>query len=192
LNIEQTKYRNLSFFGDYKKSDYLPNPTNGFMIRIKSGWIFKETPGKNKIIPVTEFDGASYLPLLNRIVFSFSAHYREISDSKTPVYEQYKIGGFHSVRGYQEDYNNGWRIGWINAELRYLMTRDSRVFLLFDNGGFQKQTGNFKTDLFGTGIGLSILTKVGIISTSYALAYTGKHISTFNQGMLHIGLEGSF
>ncbi len=192
LGIKRTVYRNVSFFWEYKKSDYPPNPTNGYIFKIKSGWIFKDTAETNKTTPVTEFDGVSFIPLKKNFVVSLGIYYREISDAKAEIYEQYKLGGFHSLRGYPEDAFSSWRLGWINAELRYLLTKDSRVYLLLDNGYLQLKKTQAKNDLWGTGIGLSFKSRVGVMSISYAFPVSAKQPISLSDGMLHLGINSEF
>jgi len=192
VGVVKTTYRNVSLFWEYKKTDYAPNPTSGNMFKIKSGWLFSKTQEQNKTTPINELDYHTYLPLAHKFVFAFSGHYREISDSKVKDYEQYKLGGFNSIRGYNEAAFSSWRLGWINTELRYLLSRDSRVYLLVDDGFLQQESDKIKTDLWGVGVGFSLQTKLGVMSINYALSITNKQLSNLNAGLLHIGLDSSF
>lgn len=192
INISKTQYRNVSFFWEYKKMDYVPNPSSGYTFKVKSGWLFSETSGENKTTPVNEIDAISYTPVKKRLVLAFGMHFREISDRNAEFYEQYKMGGFHSIRGYNEDEFSSWRLGWINTELRYLTSKDSRVYILLDDGFLQIGNQRVNTDLWGTGLGLSIKTKIGVMSISYALSIKGKRLSALDGGMLHLGIDSSF
>lgn len=192
VEYEKTRYVNASLFWDYDKTDYPPNPTGGSRVKIKSGWLFKQSDTASKTIPVNEFDASSYFPLKNRLVLAVGLHFREISDKNARVYEQYKMGGFNSLRGYNEDAFSSWRLGWINSELRYLMTRDSRIFVLFDSGFLQTSPQTVKTDISGIGFGISNRTRIGIISVSYALSISDNRLADWDSGMLHMGLASSF
>jgi outer membrane protein assembly factor BamA len=192
LSLKKTDYRNASLFWEYNKSDYAPNPTAGNMFKIKSGFVFSSASDTTKTIPINEIDGFVFIPLKQRFVLAVGIHYREISDSNAKVYEQYKLGGFHSIRGYNEDAFSSWRLGWINMELRYLMSKDSRIYFLLDDGFLQLDKSEVKTDLWGTGIGCSFKTKLGVMSVSYALSITDKRLAGLNEGLLHIGLDSSF
>lgn len=190
--IIDTRYYNVSLFGEYSKTDYDPNPSIGSQARIKSGWILSNAENESKTIPINEIDVVTYLPVMRKFVYSLGLHFREISNHNAKLYEQYKMGGFNSLRGYNEEAFSSWRLGWANSELRYLMTRNSRVFLLFDVGVLQLSQSRIKTDLIGTGIGLSLKTRIGIMSVSYALAISNERISDIKSGMLHMGLVSSF
>ncbi len=190
--VIDTRYFNAALFWEYSKTDYDLNPSTGNQIRIKSGWIFTKTSDDNETTPIAEIDVMNYLPVSSKLVYSFGLHYREISDHNARLYEQYKMGGFKSLRGYNEEAFSSWRLGWINNEIRYLMTRDSRMYLLFDMGLLQLNPDKAKTDLIGTGIGLSLKTRIGLMSVSYALSASNKQISKLNSGMIHMGLVSSF
>lgn len=188
----KTKYQSPALIWKFDKTDFNPNPSKGNQIRIKSGWLFKQAGNKKSSIPVNEIDAVTYIPAIGRIVCSVGLHFREISDHTVKPYEQYKLGGFNSLRGYNEETFSSWRIGWINSEIRYLLTRDSRLFFLLDNGFLQVEDSKLKTDLMGLGTGISFRTRVGMISISYALSITEGRLADINSGMLHMGIASSF
>jgi outer membrane protein assembly factor BamA len=190
--IDQTSYNRLGLLYDYTKIDYTPNPTQGYRFQAKTGWMFSRTESKSKTVPTFELDYSNYLTLRPKVVNAISLHYREISDANAQNHEQYKMGGFNSLRGYNEDVFSSYRLGWINWELRYLLERDSRFFLLLDYGVFQEADKSLKSDIWGGGMGFALKTKVGVLGISYALAYIDNQLKDINSGMLHIGLESSF
>lgn len=189
--ILQTDYKYISTFWDFSKLDYPSNPRTGYAFLIKYGWVRSVTEAEAKTVPNMELDLSYYMPLSQNWVIAMSAHGRQISDQQAKVYEQYKMGGFRSLRGYNEDEFSSWRLGWVNSELRYLLTIDSRLFVLLDSGVLQVPDSVVKTDLFALGGGISFSTKVGVFSLSYALRYTDKRLSGIGSGMIHIGLDSS-
>ena len=188
----KTHYYNGSLFWEYARTDYAPNPTTGSQIKIRTGLTLNQTPEKSKSVPINEVDAVAYIPVAKRIVFALGLHFREISDKNARLYEQYKLGGFSTLRGYNEEAFSSWRIGWANSELRYLMSRDSRVFLLFDNGLLQTAPDKIRTDLLGIGAGISVQSRVGVISVSYALSIISGKLEAPGNGMLHVGLVSAF
>jgi outer membrane protein assembly factor BamA len=190
--VKKSTYYSVAAIWEYNGADYLPNPTRGNKFKLKGGWLFKQAEEDNKSLPLTEIDATFWLPINPRVIYSLAPHYREISDQVATEHEQYKLGGFNSLRGYIEDSFSGWRIGWLNNEIGYLMTRDSRIFMLFDYGVHQTGGQNISQGLMGTGIGLSVQTKLGIISISYALAIAEGHLARVNSGILHMGLASTF
>jgi len=190
--VEITTNYGIGLLFDYSKTDYFPNPTIGNKLKLKSGILFRQENNDNKIILVTEIDVIRYIPLFYSFVSSLELHYREISNADAKEFEQYKMGGFNSVRGYYEDTFNSWRLGWINSEIRCLMTKDSRIYIFLDYGIVQMSKERTKSDIWGSGIGFAIKTRAGILSISYALNYTNRKLSSFENGMLHMGVENSF
>ena len=188
----RTNYYTGSLFWEYSKTDYEPNPSSGSRLRIKYGLKLSDSAQRTKTVPLTELDAATYIPLSSRLVLAPALHFRELSDKNARPYEQYKLGGFSSLRGYIEDQFSSWRIGWANSELRYLMSRDSRLFLLFDNGFLQESPDKIKADLMAVGAGISVQTRVGQISVSYALSIINGRVTEPSSGLLHMGLASSF
>jgi len=188
----KTRYYNGSLFWEYTKTDYAPNPTTGSSFKVKSGFLLNQTNEKTKTVPVNEVDAIAYFPLAQRLVFALGLHFRELSDKNAKPYEQYKLGGFSTLRGYNEETFSSWRIGWANSELRYIMSRNSRLFLLFDNAIFQTPEDKLRSDLLGFGLGISVQSRVGLISVSYALSMINGELANPGSGLLHVGLVSSF
>lgn len=190
-DVTKSKYYDLSGFWEYDAADYSPNPTKGSKIRLQAGWHYRDNDNGEKTIPVTEIDTAFWFTLAKRFVYSPALHYREISDREAADYEQYKLGGFGTVRGYLEDTFSGWRTGWINNEFNYLLSRDSRLFTFLDYGVWQSGKEDLSKPIMGTGAGIAVKTRVGIISISYALSISEGRIAGLSSGMLHMGLISS-
>lgn len=191
-DIIKSDYYSVGAFWEYSRSDDAPGPLLGDKLRIKTGWLAKHTAEGTEHVPITEVDAMTYKMLTPRIAVSLGAHYREKSDRKLKIYEQYKLGGFSTLRGFLEDNFSSWRTGWINTEMSYLLTSDSRLFLLLDNGMFQSAEDKIKADLFATGLGINVGTRLGVISLTYALAIGKDYFKGLGNGLLHMGLASSF
>ena len=192
LDYERTSYLKGGLFWRYMKNNRELSPTLNHQLNLRTGLTYRKTGRAKKYIPVTEVDAATYYALTGRLVYSIGGHYREISDKQAKLYEQYKLGGYSSLRGYNEEVFSGWRTGWINSELGYLLTGDSRIYLLLDNGMVQTAPDPLKWDLMATGIGLSLQTRVGIINFSYALPIEGEGLPKLSSGLIHLGLNSGF
>ncbi len=190
LDNRKTNYLNTSFFWDYNRTDSPLNPSRGQRLRIEAGWLKRSTG--SRYIPVTEIDAGTYLPLYKQLVLALGAHYREIADPQAKNYEQYKLGGFASLRGFREESFSSWRLAWLNTEVGFLLNRESRFFLLLDNGLIANGKDDYTYDLMGVGMGLSVGTRLGIISLSFALPVQGGNLADLNSGLLHLGLASSF
>lgn len=190
--IVRSDYYSAGAFWEYYRSENTPGPLLGDKLRIKTGWLAKRTKDKTNHIPITELDAMTYKMLTPVVAVSWGLHYREKTDRNLRNYEQYKLGGYATLRGFLEDNFSSWRIGWINTELSYLMSSRSRLYMLLDNGMFQTPEDKVKADLFAGGLGISVGTKLGIISITYALPIGKDHFRGLGNGLLHMGLASSF
>ena len=189
---ETVRYQRVEAFWNYQQLDYSPNPSQGYAASLKYGLQNKSSGSCQKTKPVSEFDVETFIPLHKRITGALALHGRQILDRHATVYEQYKMGGFQSLRGYYEDEFASWRLGWLNTELRYLLSRDTRVYLLLDEGVFASSDNDYKYDLWAVGLGISIRTKIGIMRINYALPYRDKRFANMGSGLIHLGLDSYF
>ncbi len=137
----------------------------------------------------TEAGAKGYLPVSNHFVGFLGVEIRNLENKKAELWQQYKMGGYGTLRGYYEDEFNSFRLGWINYELRYRLNPESRIYLFFDQGFIGKENNKLKTDIFGSGFGIKINTRLGLLGLEYALGYRDKHLSDLGSGMIHLGLD---
>lgn len=104
-------------------------------------------------------------------------------------YEYYPLGGFKSIRGYREDEYSSWRLAWLNIELRYAFQPRMAGYLFYDQGLLLQKDERYKADLFALGGGISIHTRLGILSIGYGLPYRDKSFSSLALGAVHLGLD---
>lgn len=112
--------------------------------------------------------------------------YQGPNRDQIPYYDQFPLGGTYSLRGYEEQQFRGTSIAWTNFELRYRLSRRSRVFLFFDAGQYQPDA--WDKPLTGYGLGVRLEAKIGLIGLDYGL---GEDDSLTN-GKLHFSLENEF
>jgi len=117
---------------------------------------------------------------------------RNLENKNATSWQLYNMGGYNSLRGYREDEFSSYRLGWTNYELRYRLSPDSRVYLLFDQGFLGLDENRLKYDIFGLGAGIKVKTRLGILGIEYALGYRDKRFSSLGLGMIHAGLDIAF
>lgn len=188
--IESSNSRSVGGFWAYRQSDHRTNPSRGLELgaryRVYPRGSFK------KLDNALELDGETYIPTGKRWVAALGAHYRSLRHSDPEDYMLYTMGGYQSLRGYREDEFRSQNLGWTNLELRYRLSRDSRVFIFFDQGILSSVNKKLKTDIFALGTGLKLGTRLGILSLEYALGYNGNSLNPIGLGMIHAGLDTSF
>ncbi|MBX7153253.1 BamA/TamA family outer membrane protein [bacterium] len=144
-------------------------------------------------------DVETYWPLTRKLVLFNGTHgyVYKTPQSVVPYSEQFLFGGLHDLRGYTEDFFNGTRIGWNNFELRWLTSRQSRIFVFWDAGYYYRkeyapgdQTRVITEDGWpiGYGFGIRFQTRLGLFALDYGL---GKGDS-FNNGKVHFGIATEF
>ncbi len=103
--------------------------------------------------------------------------------------ESYRLGGFRTLKGFDEESLNATAYLLWNIEQRYLLDADSWIYL-FANGGWLQQNwvGNNTSDRpFGFGAGITFQNKNGIFNLAYALGTNTTQALQFRNTKVHLG-----
>lgn len=107
--------------------------------------------------------------------------------------ELFQIGGYKLMRGFDEEsqFVSQYAIG--TAEFRYRLNLNS-FFFVFADGGWGKHLLETKTNrtYIGTGLGLSLETKAGIINLAGAVGKRDDTQFNFRQLKIHVGFSSYF
>lgn len=139
-----------------------------------------------------EADTGNYLRLTNRWVLALGIHLKSFDKRSSEAYNQFSMGGYKSLRGYREDAFRSWRLAWLNAELRYRLGAESRLYAFFDQAAIINSAEELQTDLFAIGLGIKLRSRIGILSLEYALGNRDKGLWDFGLGVIHLGLDAAF
>lgn len=184
--ISKSNANSVGAFWDYTKVEGGYNPVRGFqfnlLYRYKNG-------ADDKLHAAMEAGTKWYLPLGKRFVAHAGVQIRNLDNPQATAWEQYKMGGYGSLRGYHEDEFSSYRVGWTSYELRYRLNPDSRIYAFFDQGFLGKADNKLKTDIYGLGGGIKLKTRLGIMGLEYGLGYRDKRFSRVGLGMIHAGLD---
>ncbi|MDD4309814.1 MAG: POTRA domain-containing protein [Candidatus Cloacimonetes bacterium] len=188
--IEGVNSVSYGVFWNYSHVDGRVNPAKGYELSLS----YRLTSGTDdgKLRGATEAGTKTYIPITNRFVGFWGLEIRNLENSKAADWQQYKMGGYGSLRGYREDEFSSFRLAWTNYEIRYRMSPDSRMYIFFDQGFKAIDNNSIKTDLFGVGAGIKLNTKLGILGIEYGLGYRDKRFSRIGLGMVHAGLDLAF
>lgn len=110
--------------------------------------------------------------------------------------EQFRLGGYTLMRGFQEESILTSSYAVATAEIRFLFSGISNIHLFFDygiveNDGLEEIQDSFLMP-YSPGVGLSIQTKAGILRFDYALGqYYGQGFDLQN-GLIHLGIQSIF
>ncbi len=182
------------------------NPRKGLFYQADIGYGLKRNYSTSSFTPEKEkasskqisLDLSHFLPTLRKQTFSVSLHLKALNtDEKSiPISDQFRLGGINSIRGYREQEFAGTRIAWANLEYRFLLNRNSRIFLFTDLGycernspaGSAGQFGKISGEKLGYGFGLRIDSKAGLLGIDYGLGEG----DSFSQGKVHFGITNRF
>ena len=184
--ITSTQATGASAFWNLSRLEGGMNPRKGMGFNVRYGLV--NNRGEGNAYNTAELGVFGCLPVLRRWVGYANVQARNINNPAAEAWQQYKLGGYGSLRGYHEDEFSSYRLGWTNYELRYLMSAESRVYLFCDQGFIARDEHSLNSDLFGIGGGLKVKTRLGILGLEYALGYRDKRFARIGLGMIHAGL----
>lgn len=197
----------FSLEGEWTRYDYRRNPLRGFSVQASLN------AGVRRIRPISELPDSLYAGIPRRslqllaslrlekyIRLARRLTLRCLSQSAyqyNPALfynELLRIGGFATLRGFDEEsiYTSGY--SYASAELRFLYERNSNVFV-FLNGGFVEQKLRSSYDGFwayGFGAGVNFSTKIGVLNLTYALGSRDGAPIQFRNSKIHVGFAGYF
>lgn len=190
--IDRSSNSKTGVFWHYENVDYPPNPTRGTELDLQYRWIWTDDPGVKNVRNALELNAWFYIPISRRLVGAQGTHLRDLNDSNAREYELWTMGGHHSLRGFDEDSFKSWRLGWMNWELRYRITPESRVYLFIDNGIYALDRESYQTGLIGVGLGITMSSRIGMVSVVYGLGAQDGHVPSPGNGFVHLGLDTYF
>jgi outer membrane protein assembly factor BamA len=186
--IEQTSYQKIGAFWQFSSLDYYQNPTKGIEFNLRYYYIFNKFENSNISKQAVKISWIYNKKIFNRIVFNTGFNANLIENKELNELEYFHLGGSKNLRGFTEDQFSGYRTGWINTELRYLLSRTSRFFVFTDYGYVESQISK-QNKLFGFGFGFRLQTKLGLLGLDYGFSYNGTELRNPLDGIIHFGLE---
>ena len=177
----------------YRRINYLPNPSKGFSLYIETSignrTIKKENTALEKsYVYKSIFQYESYIPITKRNIIKVGVNFESYTSSTIFQNERYRFGGINSLRGFNEEELFASTKMISSLEYRFLLDKNSTVFVFYDQGIYEDNTLNYKIDSpFGVGSGISFGSKIGIFSVSYALGKQENNPLEFRNGKIHFG-----
>ena len=177
----------------YKRINYLPNPSKGFSLYIETSignrTIKKENTALEKsYVYKSIFQYVSYIPITKRNIIKVGVNFESYTSSSIFQNERYRFGGLNSLRGFNEEELFASTKLISSLEYRFLLDKNSNVFVFYDQGIYEDNTLTYKIDNpFGVGAGISFGSRIGIFSISYALGKQENNPLEFRNGKIHFG-----
>lgn len=106
--------------------------------------------------------------------------------------ELYRIGGFNSIRGFNEESLLASTYGISSLEYRFMPNEGFYISAFADYGFLQNETTDVNQNLLGAGVGFSFLTQLGIFNLSYAVGSQSDTGFDFKNSKIHFGILTRF
>lgn len=195
-NIDTTIFKDvktLSFGIAYNTQNinYIYNPSKGyyFLTDIASGKRSYNDLSNSNIEISVAFD--LYIPIYRKLVYKISTKNNYMfSNEDLFQNELYKVGGFNSIRGFDEDAFFTSKFSVLTNEIRFLYEKKSNIYIFSDIASVKDMQDNLL--LYGFGFGTSLSTKAGLFSISYALGKTGNNPIQISNSKVHLGYVNQF
>lgn len=201
-DYSSTSVNSFGFVTNFKKLDNPFNPRKGFKIKSEIAYGWKETYAidtvANNILKSPNFNGnlsfSSYLSLLKRTTFKIKLSGSTIQNNILYENELTRIGGYKTIRGFDEE--SIWVSSFVlgNFEFRYLLDERSNVFLFSDFAWTESKTNNFlMEDYFQSfGFGTNISMPNGLLTLIYGLGRKIDNPFLIRTGKIHLGFTSYF
>lgn len=188
---------------DMNRLRYVPNPSGGYRIGFGVSYLRRSSRPDTSATTTTDnesiFDiGAdNFVPLGKAVVFrlNLEAHVRITSRDLIDYSEQFKLGGFGSLRGYRQDQFAGRRIALGQAEIRLRPSRQMAFYLFSDVGYVYTKrlvapnvVGPEEIARAGSGFGLF----AGNPSVQLTMELGWGYQDRIDEGKVHLGLVTLF
>lgn len=136
---------------------------------------------------------AHYFPIGKQSVFKTGINAGVFQSGNIFRNELFLLGGYRSLRGFDEEsqYVSQYAIGTL--EYRYLIGLNSNFFVFLDGGWGKHPLEALTTHTYlGTGLGLSFETKAGIFNLAWAVGQRDDIPFNVRQSKIHIGFASYF
>lgn len=212
---------NLGLEYAWDRTDYRFNPRRGWEARIQAAGGSKRIRPNSEILLLKDpadpgFDfarlydtvqlntylirlrmqGARYLPMRRgRSTLKLGGQAGYVQSASIFRNEQFQLGGFRTLRGFDEEsqYLTAFFLG--TAECRFLAGPNS-YFYVFSDGGWGESRVSGQSTLsygyLGAGLGLNVETKAGLINLAWALGKRSDAVWNLRQSKIHVGWVNYF
>ncbi|MFN3343671.1 MAG: hypothetical protein ACK40M_13305 [Flavobacteriales bacterium] len=190
-----------------ERLDYRLNPSKGYSINLSAGAGTRNIR-KNRLLSESLYAGIPlrtniyngqsdtefFIPIKKRSTIRIGNKSGFTYSENLFINELTRIGGFQTIRGFNEEvmFASGYSIGSI--EVRYLLDRNSAVFLFSDAAWYERnlKENYFSDTPFGFGAGVFFQTKAGVFNFSYALGSEQGNPLLIRAAKVHFGFVNYF
>jgi outer membrane protein assembly factor BamA len=192
------KYSGILHFG-YRRLDYIPNPSSGNDFNIALSYIrrlsWPDTSATTVVNNESTFEISSdnYFDMGKKLIIRLNLDWKVLVTNRVLIdySEQYRLGGYGSLRGYRQDQFSGRRVFLGQTELRLRPSTKSALYLFTDLGHVysrkEVKSGIVESDNL-TRIGAGFGFFVGSAGTQLKMEVGWGHNDRPEDGKVHFGL----
>jgi len=192
LGLTDLSTRGVGITVTFDTRDYPANPRKGILLGGNTYVSRRADDGERLWQYQAELNGETALSLGHQLVTSCGWNYKgKWLSEGAPVYSDYYwFGGAHSLRGYANDLFGGAEVAWLSSELRWLIGKNGRAHLFFDQGYYRLPEAGPDNRNYphSYGIGLRLDSRAGVIGLDYGFGEG----DTFSTAKIHVFLESNF
>lgn len=202
----------------FTKIDYLPNPNKGYILEMDLA-IGTKSITKNATINAILLQGQNgenyklydsiklnytqykatikfenYLKIKQNIVLKTEVNAAWFQTESLFLNELFRIGGLKTLRGFDEQSIFANKFVITNAELRYLLGKNSNVFAFYNQAWYVNEVSKnrISDNPFGFGAGLVFESGAGLFTLVYAVGKQFQNPIEFNSAKIHFGYINYF
>ncbi len=187
--------------------DYIFNPRKGWTANLSAGYGTKKIVRQHDIndsyydsIPLKsdqfnlKLELSWFIPIFKRQTILLANKSAMMSGDYLLNNELYRIGGFSSLRGFDELSLYASTYSIFTIEWRLLVERNSYINVFWNGAYVENASLDHKTydQPMGFGAGISFQTKAGIFTMAYALGRQQGNPILFNEAKIHFGYSARF
>jgi len=194
---------------NYSRWDFVLNPSKGFeaFAEIAAG---NKVIRKNSALPSAIYDSlnlvsfqlkarmnlAYCLPIVKRLIWHQRLLASALINNQIFNNEAARIGGFKTMRGFNEESIYATSYAILRSELRYQLDKMSYAFLFYDQSRYENMSlnnlGARRDSPFAFGAGFTFSTKAGLFNLSYALGSELGNPVQIRSAKVHFGFVSIF
>jgi outer membrane protein assembly factor BamA len=187
----------------FRKLDYLYNPRRGVSAEVNLGVGNRKLTGTGTVNGQagrnsTRYAGdgvlAAFIPAGRSFTFMLRNRSGWIRSAEIYENELFRLGGLNSMRGVEEQSILASAYSFFTAEVRYLLEQQSNAYLFWDGGYYRRDGPGEPVDdtPTGFGAGISLGSRLGIFSISYALGREFDNPLNISRAKIHLGYISRF
>ena len=201
------KFKQYGIAIKQSKLDYLINPRKGIKFDFTGSAgnkIINKNPELNEVLydDVTlnsfqlKFEStlSYFLAIGKQSTVLLKVRSGQIINKQVFFNELFRLGGLRTLRGFDEESINASLFGIATFEYRFLLERNSNLYLFGDYAYYERNVLNahFSDRPIGFGAGIRFQTKPGIFSINYALGSQQGNPVLLKSAKIHFGFVNYF